>query len=92
MVSIFYNEWKLLVRDKLFRFFSFFFILLLFLVTIFGIIQTKKQIQSQQDAHRHIRAQWDEMDPTNPHSAAHFGTYAFKPTSFLNSLDEGINS
>ena len=32
------------------------------------------------------------MDPSNPHSAAHFGTYAFKPNSFLNSLDEGINS
>ncbi len=92
MISIFYNEWKGLLRDKLFLFFSLFFVLLLFLVTTFGIIQTKKQIKSQQDAHSHIRAQWDEMDPTNPHSAAHFGTYAFKPTSFLNSLDEGVNS
>ena len=27
-------------------------------------------IQSQNDAHNHIRSQWDEMDPSNPHSAS----------------------
>ena len=32
------------------------------------------------------------MNPSNPHSAAHFGTYAFKPNSILNSLDEGVNA
>ena len=65
---------------------------LLFTVTIFGIAQNNKQIKSQQDAHSYIRAQWDEMDPSNPHSAAHFGTYAFKPNSILNCLDEGVNA
>ena len=61
-------------------------------MTFFGIVQNNKQIKSQNDAHKHIRAQWDAMDPTNPHSAAHFGTYAFKPNSILNSLDEGVNA
>ena len=64
----------------------------LVVVTYFGIIQNKKQIQSQIDAHNFIRAQWDEMDPSNPHSAAHFGTYAFKTNSVLHNLDDGINS
>ena len=92
MGIIFYNEWKGFLRNKLFIFFSSFFIISLTLVTIFGIIQNNKQIQNQKEAHAHIRAQWDEIDSTNAHSAAHFGTYAFKAITILNSLDEGINS
>ena len=92
MINIFYNEWNGFLRNKLFIFFTSFFIILLFLVTLFGIIQNNKQIQSQKEAHDHIRSQWDEIDSTNAHSAAHFGTYAFKSNTILNSLDEGINS
>mgnify|MGYP006136287671 FL=1 len=92
MRIIFYNEWRGFLRNKLFLFFISFFLILLFLVTFFGIIQNNKQIESQNDAHSHIRAQWDEMNPSNPHSAAHFGTYAFKSNSILNSLDEGVNA
>ena len=33
-----------------------------------------------------------EMGPYNAHSAAHFGTYAFKPNSILSNLDEGVNA
>ena len=92
MSIIFYNEWKGFLRNKLFLFFISFFVILLFIVTFFGIVQNNKQIKSQNDAHSHIRAQWDEMNPSNPHSAAHFGTYAFKPNSILNGLDEGVNA
>ena len=92
MSIIFFNEWKGLFRNKLFLFFISFFLLLLFIVTFFGNIQNKKQIQNQQEAKNHIRDQWDEMGPSNPHSAAHFGTYAFKANSILNSLDEGVNA
>ena len=92
MSIIFYNEWKGFLRNKLFLFFISFFVILLFIVTFFGIVQNNKQIKSQNDAHSHIRSQWDEMNPSNPHSAAHFGTYAFKPNSILNSLDEGVNA
>ena len=92
MSIIFFNEWKSLIRNKLFLFFISFFLILLFVVTFFGNIQNNKQIKDQQEAKNHIRAQWDEMGPSNPHSAAHFGTYAFKPNSILNSLDEGVNA
>lgn len=86
------NEWKGLLRNNIFKFLMCFFLLCLSLVTIFGVIQNNEQINSQKEAHAHIRAQWDAMDPTNPHSAAHFGTYAFKPISILSSIDDGINS
>ena len=92
MINIFYNEWKGFLRNKIFIFFTSFFVVLLSLATYFAIVQNNKQIKSQQDAHNHIRIQWDELDSTNAHSAAHYGTYAFKSNTILNSLDEGINS
>ena len=92
MINIFLNEWNGFLRNRFFYFFILFFIFLLSLVTYFGIKQNKKQIQNQNDAHQHIREQWDEMESSNPHSAAHFGTYAFKSNSVLTSLDDGVNS
>ena len=92
MNKIIYNEWLGFFRNKLFLFLSIFFLFFLVLVTYLGIIQNIKQDNAQEIAHKHIRAQWDEMEASNPHSAAHYGSYAFKPISVLNSIDEGINS
>ena len=92
MNKIIYNEWLGFFRNKLFLFLSLFFLFFLVLVTYLGIIQNIKQDNAQEIAHKHIRAQWDEMEAANPHSAAHYGSYAFKPISVLNSIDEGINS
>jgi len=92
MKTVFINEWKGIVRNNLFKSSIFFFFLALVLVTFFGVVQNNIQLKSQKNAHNHIRGQWDAMDPTNPHSAAHFGTYVFKPTSILSSIDDGINS
>ncbi|MEC7985282.1 MAG: DUF3526 domain-containing protein, partial [Myxococcota bacterium] len=68
------------------------FVISLVLVTWLGVRQNNAQIEAQRLAQEHVRAQWDEMEPSNPHRAAHFGSYAFKPTSILNSMDEGINA
>ena len=92
MINIFYNEWKGFLRNKTFISSTSFFIVLLSLTTYFSIVQNNKQIKSQQDAHNHTRAQWDELDSKNAHSAAHYGTYVFKSNTILNSLDDGINS
>ena len=37
------------------------------------------------------RAIWDNQGEKNPHSAAHYGTYAFKPKYPLSLLDQGID-
>ena len=92
MKDIFFNEWKGLFRNRLITILSLLFVVSLASVTWLGVIQNQKQIETQQKAHKHIRAQWDEMEPTNPHGAAHFGSYAFKPNTTLNSMDEGINA
>jgi ABC-2 type transport system permease protein len=92
MKDIIYNEWKGLLRNRMFLYLGLFFIAALTVSTVLGIVQNQKQIEAQNQAKKHIRAQWDEMKPTNPHGAAHFGSYAFKPNTVLNSIDEGINA
>jgi ABC-2 type transport system permease protein len=92
MKDIFINEWKGLLRNSLFLYLSFIIIVSLGLVTWLGIVQNNKQTVAHESAHKHIRSQWDEMKPTNPHGAAHFGSYAFKHTDVLNSIDEGIHA
>ena len=92
ILAIIVNEWKGFVRDKIFLFLVGLFTLSLILVTWFGFLQNSAQSVAQHHAHDHIRAQWDTMEPSNPHRAAHYGTYAFKPINVLNSLDEGVNS
>ena len=92
MKEIIINEWIVYFRNKLFLYIGVFFCFFLCLVAFLGIIQNNKLNAEQELAHEHIRSQWDEMEASNPHSAAHYGTYVFKPISVLNSIDEGINS
>ena len=92
MKDIFINEWRGFVRNRLFFVLSILFTGSLAVVTYLGIVQNQTQIEIHHEAHQHIRSQWDEMKPTNPHGAAHFGSYAFKPTTVLNGIDEGITS
>ena len=91
IVQLYLNEWKWFLRNSFLRTLAVVFGVSLIAVTWFGLIQNQAQLDAQEQAHEHIRAQWDEMEPSNPHSAAHFGSYAFKQTSVLSSVDEGIN-
>lgn len=47
--------------------------------------------QQHEQARRATRAQWLGQGPKNPHSAAHYGVYAFKPKSRLSMVDTGID-
>jgi len=92
MKNVLLNEWKGLFRNRLFMILTFVFTIALVLTTYFGVIQNNKQLEAQREAQEHVREQWDTMDHQNPHASAHFGSYAFKPATVLNSVDEGINS
>ena len=91
MIDIIINEWKMFLRDKLFVFSTAFFICSLLIVVFLGTIQNRKQQNYRSEAQEHVRNQWDSLEAMNPHSAAHYGSYAFKPLSVLNSMDSGIN-
>lgn len=49
-------------------------------------------VQNQHDqARSNARNLWVSQDDKNPHSAAHYGTYAFKPKSPLSLIDQGVD-
>ncbi|TWV91270.1 DUF3526 domain-containing protein [Chitinophaga pinensis] len=41
-------------------------------------------------ANAHFRQQWEQLKTGDPHSAAHFGTYIFKPVMLLSNFDSGL--
>ena len=92
MKNVVFNELKGFFRSRLFLVLSFVFFVSLFVTTLLGILQNENLVQSQKNAKDHVRKQWDEMGTSNPHRAAHFGSYAFKESTILNSIDEGVNS
>ena len=91
MVNIILNEWKNLIRDRLFLYSTVFFVLSLSLVVWMGVLQQENQQQSQLEAQKHVRKQWENLEAMNPHRAAHYGSFAFKPLNILNAMDGGIN-
>ena len=91
MIDIIINEWKNLIRDRLFFYSTIFFVLSLSLVVWMGILQQENQRQSQSDAQKRVRKQWENLEAMNPHRAAHYGSFAFKPLNILNAMDGGIN-
>ena len=92
MIQIISNEWKMLLRVRILVYLTLFFIAGLGFVTWLGIKQNNNQQQQQQDAQEHVRKQWESIDAMNPHGAAHYGSYAFKPVTSLSSIDDGVNA
>lgn len=91
MKSILLNEWKVLSRNRWFLTLGIALALIIGLTSWFGVQETKLLAVQQQEASSHIREQWDNQAPGNPHGAAHYGTYLFKPSSPLTGFDEGVN-
>ena len=92
MKNIILNEWKKKYRSTTFFYLNVFFILSLLIVVYLGIIQNNNQEKYRKIVQEEVRDQWNNLEPMNPHSAAHYGSYAFKPMNALNSLDGGINN
>jgi len=90
MITLITLDWLFFRRNLSLALTLLLFALSLALIAGLNASWTAQQRQAQGQAHAHIRQQWDEMGPANPHGAAHFGTYAFRPVSLLSSLDEGV--
>jgi ABC-2 type transport system permease protein len=92
LAQIIKNEWLFLIRSRIFLAVSMTFIFILLVSVFLGHLQTAKQDQTFNKAKDHVRQQWVSIDDMNPHSAAHYGTYIFKPANLLSSLDQGVTS
>ncbi|MEM9648908.1 MAG: DUF3526 domain-containing protein [Bacteroidota bacterium] len=85
------KELRELLRDGRVRI-SFLIVLLLIAVATW-ISKTQYTITNQQyqQADNEERAVWENQGEKNPHSAAHYGTYAFKPKYPLSLVDQGVD-
>lgn len=92
MWRIIKNEWHSLARNRALLGVSIAFIALLLVTVFLGNEQVKEQAHRYQKAKEHLREQWESIEEMNPHGAAHYGTYVFKPNNLLSGLDEGVNT
>lgn len=86
------NEWLMLMRQNLFVFISILLLVMIYGVIHFSFTRHAQLIQLNKEANELMREKWDNMEPTNPDGAAHFGTYVYKTGGFLQSLDEGVGA
>ncbi|AQG77881.1 DUF3526 domain-containing protein [Spirosoma montaniterrae] len=68
-------------------------VLLLLLVAVWTGFQNYRMLAEKRgQANRSARAAWLGQPEKNPHSAAHYGTFAFRPKSDLSFLDFGLDT
>ncbi len=91
MKNILYKELKELARDGRFKSILVLSLVLLVLASITSIQQfnrAKTQVEVTVAKERKI---WETQEAKNPHAAAHYGTYAFKPIFPLSLIDSGVS-
>ncbi len=90
MKNIIFKELKELSRDGRFKIAVSIVFILLIIATVTGINQYKKNNQQYKTSSAKERTIWETQSEKNPHSAAHYGTYAFKPKFALSLFDYGV--
>lgn len=91
MWTIIQKEIKELWRDGRFKFSAIILLILLIFSSITGVKQYQRTNEEYNIAKGKERGIWESQEDKNPHSAAHYGTYAFKPKFALSLFDNGIN-
>jgi ABC-2 type transport system permease protein len=91
IVKTFIKESKELWRDGRVRV-AFAIVTILLGIAVWISARQYQHINEQyQNAKSAERAIWDDQGEKNPHSAAHYGTYAFKPKYPLSLVDQGVD-
>ena len=85
------KEFTDVVRDGRFRWCSILVGSLLLISLGHGWVQARKAQQEHAAAQATAREHWETQGEKNPHSAAHYGIYAFKPRLALSFVDEGVD-
>jgi hypothetical protein len=85
------QEFRSLLRDHRFRWLCSAVGLCLLAVLIVGWQQTQRVRAQRTAANAIAREHWVTQPPKNPHAAAHYGVYAFKPQTALAFVDIGID-
>lgn len=90
LATVIRHQWRLLLRDNRVRAFA----LVLFAATAAafasGVASYQRWTAEREAAVQADADAWRTLGVTNPHNAAHFGRYAFKPISVLSAFDPGL--
>jgi ABC-2 type transport system permease protein len=86
------KEFAEIVRDGRFKWTAAIMVLLLLTAMLAGYQKFSNAARIQQLTQGETNEQWLNQGDKNPHSAAHYGNYAFKPVGPLAYFDNGINS
>ncbi|WP_425236770.1 ABC transporter permease [Ulvibacterium sp.] len=91
ILRTFLKETRELLRDGRVRL-AFFIVILLLGVAVWISARQYENVNEQYEAAKTAeRTIWDNQGEKNPHSAAHYGTYAFKPKFPLSLVDQGVD-
>ena len=85
------KEFTDVVRDGRFRWCAALVGALLLVSLGHGWVQSRQAQQELAAAQATAREHWESQGEKNPHSAAHYGIYAFKPRLALSFVDEGVD-
>ena len=86
------KEFSEIVRDGRFKWTAAIMVLLLLTAMLAGFQKYSTLMRIQAAAQGNSNEQWLQQGDKNPHSAAHYGNYAFKPAGPLAFFDNGINN
>lgn len=85
------KEFKEILREGRFRTAAIITIALLLISVVISRSYYLSVNEQHQQARQNERNVWVSQDAKNPHSAAHYGTYAFKPKYPLSLIDPGVD-
>ena len=92
VVLIARKEWLDLRRDSRWRAMTVITLLLMLASLALGLLRTQRMEREHHAAESGDRHVWTTQGAKNPHSAAHFGQYAFKPVGPLALAEPGVDA
>lgn len=88
--TLIWKEFRLAFRDQIMSTLAIIIYTLFLTSGLLTVFQYQNDQQSRELSNKKFRQQW-EAQHNNPHEAAHFGTYLFKPLNLLSAFDPGLN-
>jgi len=92
MKKIISNELRLIGQQRVFKGYLVIVLALWIVATTISFNQYKNEETTRLSYQNYHRTMWENQDAKNPHMAAHYGTFAFKPANALSIFDNGINT